>query len=102
MSTVLKAAIAGTVFALIFSCSQIKSATDHANAWVGRSVYDYSSMVNRKGAYANSIGWQEKTYQLPNGNKVYVFPASPECYIHFEVDREGTIIGSRTEGKRCD
>ncbi|MBI3319285.1 MAG: hypothetical protein HYZ89_01685 [Candidatus Omnitrophica bacterium] len=66
-------------------------------------------MDSREGSYASSIGWKETTHSLDNGNWVYVTPAGRfgtaigggECFIHYEVNPEGIIVGARTEGKGC-
>ena len=88
-------------FVVASGCSQIKSPTEHANAWIGRPLEDYRRIMSRPEDYAYRIRWKEKTYRLPNGNMVFVVPDRPECLIHFEVDSQGTIIGHRLEGGRC-
>lgn len=83
------------------SClSQIASVEKSAKTWIGSPIIDRKDIVARPG-YASRIGWQEKTYQLDNGNWVYVEPVRPDCFIDWEVNPAGTIIGYKTEGKRC-
>ena len=81
--------------------SQIPTMSDYAGGWIGRSIDDYNRVLNRGKSYANQIGWQEKTYPLPNGNMVYVAPERPDCFIHWEVNKTRTIVGYKTEGARC-
>jgi len=49
-------------------------------------------------SYASRIGWKEKTYQLDNGNWVYVEPDSKNCFIHWEVNPLGIFVGYKLEG----
>ena len=81
--------------------SQIVPLKEHTDSWLGRSIDDYKSMGRRSKTYADQIGWQEKTYQLPNGNTVYVVPVRRDCFIHWETNKAGTMIGYKTEGERC-
>jgi hypothetical protein len=74
---------------------------ESAPKWIGRPIKDRQNMMFRSGDYPSSIGWQEKTYTLNNGNWVYVEPVRPDCFIHWEVNPQGIIIGYKTEGKRC-
>ena len=91
------------IVVFIFSgcLSQIVSLEDHAKGWVGRPLEDLKVIVNRPGSYASRIGWKEKTYQSNNGNLIYIEPDHKDCFIHFEVNPQGLIIGYRTEGKGC-
>ena len=68
----------------------------------GLHINALKEMVLREGSYASSIGWKEQTYQLDNGNWVYVEPYAPNCFIHWEVNPEDIIVDSRAEGKGCD
>lgn len=81
--------------------SQIASVNKTAPEWIGSQITVRQNLVLRSGSYASKIGWQEKTYKLDNGNWVYVEPALPDCFIHWEVNPEGIIVGYKTEGKRC-
>ena len=71
--------------------------------WVGQPIEGIRQRISRKGSYASSIGWEETTYPLDNGNWVYVEPdgVDRDCFIHWEVNPEGIIVGVRTEGKGC-
>jgi hypothetical protein len=81
--------------------SQIASFEAYTKNWIGRPMSDLKKLVAMPESYASRIGWQEKTYRLDNGNLVYVEPDRPDCFIHWEVNPEGIIIGYKTEGKRC-
>jgi len=90
------------VFCLLSCMSQIVSLEDHAKGWIGRPLEDLKIIVNRPTSYASRIGWKETTYRLDNGNLGYIEPDHKNCFIHFEVNQEGVIVGYRTEGSRCD
>lgn len=49
--------------------------------------------------YKSEIEWKETTYQLDNGNWVWVEVAWKDCFIHWEVNPQGIVVGARTEGK---
>lgn len=81
--------------------SQIGSMDEYTKNWVGRSIEEYHRMGQRSETYAKHIKWKEKTYFLSNGNQVYIEPIRKECFIHWEVNSEGIIVGYRTDGVRC-
>ncbi len=87
-------------FALLtVSClSQIVSIEDYTKNWIGRPVEENRRLGARPESYASRIGWKEKTYNLENGNWVYVEPDSPGCFIHWEVNPQGIIVGYKLEG----
>ena len=99
----------GFILGLCGCVSQILSFKDYRKGWLGRPIEEKKQVTSREGSYASSIGWQETTYPLDNGNWVYVEPAGEhgklfgggECFVHWEVNTEGIIIGARTEGKGC-
>lgn len=51
--------------------------------------------------YMHKVNWKETTYPLKNGNWVYVTPIRKGCFVHFEVNRDGIIVGYSLEGDRC-
>ncbi len=51
--------------------------------------------------YKAEIGWKETTYKLDNGNWVWVDVAKRNCFIHWEVNPQGIIVGAHTEGNGC-
>jgi len=78
----------------------ISSTGDYAKGWVGHSIKEKEEKqaISHAGSYAKSIGWKEKIYKLDNGNLVYVEPDRPGCFIHWEVNPQGIIIGYKLEG----
>src|SRR6185369_14658762 len=79
------------------ACGTIPKMEDYTKSGMGRPVDGLKASMARPSSYASRIGWQEKTYDLPNGNWVLVEP-EPRCMIHWEVNRQGIIVGYRTEG----
>ena len=70
---------------------------------IGEPISHRKALLSREGSLASSIGWKERTYKLDNGNWVYVEPwGGRNCLIHWEVNPEGIIVGSRVEGSGCD
>jgi len=82
--------------------SQIVSLEEGIKGTLGRPLSDLKKMVSMPESYPSRIGWKEKTYVKDNGNMVYIEPVRPDCYIYWEVNIEGIIIGYRTEGKNCE
>jgi hypothetical protein len=92
-----------SIVVMCLSCaSQIPSVRDYASATIGISIDQYKATLGRPQSYASRIGWKERTYDLPNGNWVYVAPEAKDCLVHWEVSRAGTIIGYSLEGRGCD
>jgi hypothetical protein len=87
--------------ALAACSSQIPTIAEWAGSLVGRNVSLLRDMAKPRESYSARIGWQEKTYALPNGNWVYVQPDRPNCEIHFEVNGEDTIVGYTPVGTGC-
>lgn len=81
--------------------SQISPFKTAADSWIGRPIQEIREINERLGSYANRIKWKEKTYNLENGNWVYVEPDRQDCLVHWEVNREGIIVGYTTEGEGC-
>jgi len=70
------------------------------NYWIGQSVEELKEADSRPSfsdSYASSIGWKKTTYKLDSGNWVYVELVRKDCYVHWEVNPQGIIIGSRVE-----
>ncbi len=87
----------------IYSCSfSILSLDDYTKGWIGRSIEEKKKIINREGSYADRIGWKETIYKLDNGNWVYVEPDQKNCFIHWEVNTEGIIVGNQTKGVGCE
>lgn len=81
--------------------SQIVSLKAYTEGWLGRPIEEKRQVILRHGSHASRIGWKETTYKLDNGNWVYVEPDRKDCFIHWEVNPQGIIVGYRTEGKGC-
>lgn len=79
-------------------CSQIISIDEYTKQGIGRPIDEKKKSGNNPGSYASRTGWKEKTYQLGNGNWVYVELDSKNCFIHWEVNSKGIIIGYKLEG----
>lgn len=73
--------------------SQIAPSKTAAGRWISRPIQEIREVSERLGSYANRIKWKEKTQNLENGNWVYVEPDRQDCFVHWEVNREGIIIG---------
>ena len=83
------------------SASQIPTLEEYAGSAVGRDISVVRDPVRRPGSYASTVGWQEKTYTLPNGHWVYVEPDRTNCEIHYEVNGEDIIVGYTAVGTGC-
>jgi len=83
-------------------CAPIPSLRTTRKEGLGMPISAIRELNEREGSYASSIDWKEKTYQLDNGNWVYVEPEKPNCFIHWEVNPAGIVVGSRVEGSGCD
>lgn len=67
-----------SIFLLQGCVSQIEPVKESAKTWIGFPIKDIKEIITRPRSYASSIGWQEKTYILANGNSVYVEPVRPD------------------------
>ena len=83
------------------SASQIPPLKEYADSVVGRDISVVRELVRRPGSHASTVGWQEKTYTLPNGHWVYVEPDRANCEIHYEVNGEDIIVGYTPMGTGC-
>ena len=86
---------------ILCGCPSIPPLKYYMRGAIGQPIEVTRQRMARKGSYASSIGWKERTYNLPNGNWVYVEPAYPDCLIHWEVNPKGIKVGARAEGKGC-
>jgi hypothetical protein len=80
--------------------SQIVSLDEHVKGWVGHNIEEMKATMSRPNSYASRIGWKEEIYNLPNGNWIFVEP-EPRCFIHWEVNQQGVIVGYKTIGESC-
>ena len=83
------------------SASQIPPLKEYADSVVGRDISVVRDLVRRPGSHASTVGWQEKTYTLPNGHWVFVEPDRANCEIHYEVNGEDIIVGYTPMGTGC-
>ncbi len=82
---------------ILYACS-IPSIEKYTGHWIGHNIEEIQTAVRSSASYASRIGWRERTYKLDNGNWVYVAPDSKNCFIHWEVNPQGIIVGYRLEG----
>jgi len=83
------------------SLSQIPTLKEYGDSAIGLNVEVIRTLIERPNSYASRVGWQEKTYPLPNGHWVYVEPDRPNCEIHYEVNGEDIIVGYTPMGTGC-
>ena len=84
--------------------SQIVSLREYTKNWIGHPIDELKEAVSRPNiwdAYKAKIGWKETTYHLENGNWVWVEVDSKNCFIHWEVNPQGIVVGAHTEGNGC-
>lgn len=102
--------LASCLMGLLGGCvSQIPSLKSYLKTGMGLPIAEVQQRMSRPSSYASSIGWQETTYPLDNGNWVYVEPTGEHgkllgggpCFVHWEVNPEGIIVGAHTEGEGC-
>lgn len=90
---------------LLAGCVSVPSPSHWAESGIGTHIevliaLDAKAMADPRN-YIHKIHWKETTYPLENGNWVYVTPAGKGCFVHFEVNPEGIIVGYRLVGDRC-
>ena len=84
--------------------SQIAPLSEYKKSWIGHPISELKEAMshpNVMDSYKSKIGWKDRTYELPNGNSVFAELEWKDCVIHWEVNPEGIIVGSRTEGNGC-
>ncbi len=81
---------------LLFNGCGMVPLEEHREGGIGKSVGTFREMAAMPESYSSRIGCKETTYKLDNGNWVYVEP-EPRHFIHWEVNSQGIIIGSRVE-----
>ncbi len=83
------------------SSSQVPTLREYGDSALGLDIAVVRDVVRRPGSHASTVGWQEKTYTLPNGHWVYVEPDRANCEIHYEVNGEDIIVGYTPVGRGC-
>ncbi len=93
----------GLLLYVIFlhGCASQMSVEDLSRVWVARPLSELKQEMKSPDSYASKIGWKETTYQLANGNSVYVEPVGDDCSVHWEINRGGIIIGYQVKGSGC-
>jgi hypothetical protein len=86
---------------LLYGCASQMSVEDRSREWITRPLSELQQAMKSPDSYASKIGWKETTYPLVNRNFVYIEPVSADCFVHWEVNEGGIIIGYRTKGKGC-
>ncbi len=86
---------------LLCGCATQMPIEDLTREWIARPLAELKQEMKSPDSYASKIGWKDTTYPLPNGNYVYIQPVSTDCYVHWEVNQGGTIIGYRAKGNGC-
>jgi len=94
------------IFCILFvGCVSVPPTNYWAKSCIGKHIDELREIVTRDTSdprtYKHKINWEEKTYGMENGNWVYVLPNWKGCFVHFEVNRDGIIVGYRLEGDRC-
>lgn len=95
--------IAPALLALFLSgcVSQIPPVREFADHAVGSPISNLFESVQRPGSYVARTGSQIRQFKLDNGNSEYVEPIREGCFVHWEVNSAGIIVGYRTEGSQC-
>ncbi|MBL8201375.1 MAG: hypothetical protein JNK40_10420 [Chromatiales bacterium] len=83
------------------SMSQVPTLKEYGDSALGLNISVVRDIVRRPTSYASTVGWQERTYTLPNGHWVYVEPDRQNCEIHYEVDGNDIIVGYTPVGRGC-
>ena len=86
----------------LYGCASPIYVNEHAKNWIARPLSELKQAMKSPDSYASKIGWKETTYQLANGNSVYIEPLSEDCSIHWEISPRGTIIRYRAVGSGCE
>ena len=90
---------------LLVGCVSVPSPSHWAESGIGTHIdvlraLDAKAMADPR-TYIHKIHWKETTYPLEDGNWVYVTPVGKGCFVHFEVNPEGIIVGYRLVGDLC-
>jgi len=91
------------LFFMVFlnGCASQIAVDEHGSEWTARPVSELKQEMNSPDSYASKIGWKETTYSLANGNYVYVEPIEENCFMHWEINSGGIIIGYQAKGDGC-
>ena len=59
---------------------------------------EFIAIAEYRYSYASQTGWVRQTYQLDSGHQVYVYPANPQCLVHWEISRADLVVGYQPDG----
>ncbi len=82
-------------------CASQIDADLYSNEWIARPLSELKQDMRRPDSYASKQGWKETTYSLANGNYVFVEPIAEDCFVDWEINSGGIIIGYQSRGKGC-
>ena len=93
---------------LLQGCKMSGTASPKEGAEADVKFWYYKDLLNDR-TYRSGSPCVEKwrhskivTYNLPNGNFVYVMPTMCGCLMHWEIDRKTEkVLAYTTEGKTC-
>jgi len=80
----------------VISCSSIVSIEEYTKYWIGRNIEEKRKVVSDSGSYGDTPGCK-----IDDGKRVYVEKDSPDCFILWEVNERGMIVGYTLKGDRC-
>jgi hypothetical protein len=86
---------------LLYGCASQISLEDLSREWIARPLSELQQEMKKPDSYASKIGWKETTYPLANRNFVYIEPVKADCFVHWEVNEGGMIIGYQAKGNGC-
>ena len=91
------------LFLIVFlnGCASQMAVDEHSSEWIARPLSELKQEMKRPDSYASKKGWKETTYSLANGNYVYVEPIRDDCFMHWEINSGGIIIGYQAKGSGC-
>lgn len=90
-----------SILVMFLSGCAIPSVDHWAKTGIGQPISVSKQLQARPNSYASKIGWKEKIYMLENGNMVFVDPIRDDCFVNWEVNPDGIIVGYKIEGKNC-
>ncbi len=91
------------MFLIVFlnGCATQIAVDERGGEWIARPLSELKQDMNRPDTYASKIGWKETTYSLANGNYVYVEPIRNDCFLNWEINSGGIIVGYQSKGSGC-
>ena len=92
------------LFFMVFlnGCASQINVDNYSSEWIARPLSELKQEMSLPDSYASKKGWKETTYSLADGNYVYVEPIGDDCFVHWEINSRGIIIGSQAKGNGCE